>query len=162
MRCHSITESSAGSLHKRGYRSAMGIAPLKENLAAGLVRLTGWEGDVPLVDPLCGSGILLIEAVSSVLGLAPGLNRSFLFEGWADFDENLWKQEIKSAKHSYCNDKKLPLIIGCEQDSEIADQAIANVKAAGLQKFIKIQNSHFCELIFPHQKGIMRHSLLID
>jgi 23S rRNA G2445 N2-methylase RlmL len=64
-------DGSGGSLHRRGYRAAMGLAPLKENLAAGLVALTGWDGTVPLADPLCGSGTLLIEAARLALGLAP-------------------------------------------------------------------------------------------
>jgi len=66
-------EGGTGSLHRRGYRAAMGLAPLKENLAAGLIALTGWEGSVPLVDPLCGSGTLLLEAAAMALGRAPGL-----------------------------------------------------------------------------------------
>ncbi len=148
-------DGSAGSLHRRGYRAAMGVAPLKENLAAGLVQISGWDGCVPLVDPLCGSGTLLIEAVSAAIDSAPGLNRSFLFEGWADFDQNLWQDEIKKAELSKDLNKKLPLIIGCEQDSQIADQARNNIAAAGLQKIIKIQNSHFRELLFPKQKGLI-------
>ena len=66
-------EGDGSSLHRRGYRAAVGLAPLKENLAAGLIALTGWDGSVPLVDPLCGSGTLLLEAAGSALGHAPGL-----------------------------------------------------------------------------------------
>lgn len=66
-------EGGGSSLHRRGYRAAMGLAPLKENLAAGLIALTGWDGSVPLVDPLCGSGTLLLEAAAMALGRAPGL-----------------------------------------------------------------------------------------
>jgi putative N6-adenine-specific DNA methylase len=69
----SLEGGSSGSLHRRGYRAAMGLAPLKENLAAGLIALTGWDGSVPLVDPLCGSGTLLLEAAAMALGRAPGL-----------------------------------------------------------------------------------------
>jgi putative N6-adenine-specific DNA methylase len=80
--------SGGGSLHRRGYRAAMGLAPLKENLAAGLIALTGWDGSVPLVDPLCGSGTLLLEAAALALGRAPGLeadgalNRATGGSGW--------------------------------------------------------------------------------
>ena len=148
-------DGSAGSLHRRGYRSAMGIAPLKENLAAGLIRISGWDGSVPLVDPMCGSGTFLIEAVSSAIGLAPGLNHSFLFEGWADFDLVLWQKEKQLAKRSYCINKKLPLIIGCEQDPHIAEQARTNIKAAGLETKIKIQNIHFRDLLFPKETGMI-------
>jgi len=69
-------EGGVSSLHRRGYRAAMGLAPLKENLAAGLIALTGWDGSVPLVDPLCGSGTLLLEAAAAALGHAPGLRPS--------------------------------------------------------------------------------------
>jgi putative N6-adenine-specific DNA methylase len=81
-------DGSGGSLHRRGYRAAMGLAPLKENLAAGLIALTGWDGSVPLVDPLCGSGTLLLEAAAMALGRAPGLeadgalNRATGGSGW--------------------------------------------------------------------------------
>ncbi len=77
-------EGGAGSLHRRGYRAAMGLAPLKENLAAGLIALTGWDGSVPLVDPLCGSGTLLLEAAAMALGRAPGLEPAAGPEGWSD------------------------------------------------------------------------------
>ncbi len=147
--------SSVRSLHKRGYRPAMGVAPLKENIAAGLMRITGWDGSLPLVDPLCGSGTLLIEAVSNALKLAPGLKHSFLFEGWADFDRNLWQEEKNRAKSMECSEKRLPLIIGCEKDPEIAIQAKTNIAAAGLQKVIKIQNSCFTRLSLPIQQGLI-------
>jgi putative N6-adenine-specific DNA methylase len=114
----------AGSLHRRGYRAAMGLAPLKENLAAGLIAHTGWDGSVPLVDPLCGSGTLLLEAAAMALGRAPGLlpaadpaggqgsgwgdsgptnpaaaprPRRFAFQRWPDFDAALWDREVASA-----------------------------------------------------------------
>ena len=76
-------DGSNSSLHKRGYRPAVGIAPIKETLAAGLMRMTGWDGTNNLVDPLCGSGTLLIEAVSSLLGIASGMNKQFLFKSLA-------------------------------------------------------------------------------
>ena len=117
-------EGDGSSLHRRGYRAAMGLAPLKENLAAGLIALTGWDGSVPLVDPLCGSGTLLLEAAAAALGHAPGLRppselgsaatghgrafgptassrpaaaRSFSFERWPDFDPGLWRREVEAA-----------------------------------------------------------------
>ena len=148
-------DGSGESLHRRGYRAAMGLAPLKENLAAGLIRMTGWNETSPLIDPLCGSGTLLIEAVSSLLKISPGLHRSFLFEGWADFDQDLWEQQKKRSKSSECKDKNVPLIIGCEMDSEIANQAKANISSAGLEEIIKIQNTHFTELSLPNDKGII-------
>ncbi len=148
-------DGSGGSLHRRGYRAAMGVAPLKENLAAGLIRLTRWQRGMPLVDPMCGSGTLLIEAASIALGLSPALNRSFLLEGWADFDRKLWEEEKVRAQQKEILDDYLPLIIGCEQDLEIANQAKKNISEAGLEKVIKIQTSHFRELLLPDQQGVI-------
>ncbi len=148
-------DGSGGSLHRRGYRAAMGIAPLKENLAAGLIRLSNWDGCVPLVDPLCGSGTFLIEAASIALGLAPGLNRTFNFEGWADFDKNLWEKEKAISKLQERWDRSLPEIIGCENDLDVAQQAQANVCAAGLEEIVKIQHCHFSQLKLPNQHGLI-------
>ena len=146
-------DSSARSLHKRGYRPAMGLAPIKENLAAGLVRLSGWNGTTPLVDPLCGSGTFLIEAVSLALNLPLGLQRNFLLKNWPDFNQNIWNKELDLInKNNYFN-HELPPIIGCEYDNEIAKQALENIKLAGLEKYIKIQKSHFSKLIFPSIPG---------
>jgi len=148
-------DSSSGSLHRRGYRAAMGVAPLKENLAAGLIRLSGWDGSVPLVDPLCGSGTLLIEAANLMFALSPGLKRSFLLEGWADFDSKLWEQEKEIAARRENRSKSLPLIIGCEEDPVIANQAKANVNEAGLEKVVLIKNINFRELLMPKGPGLI-------
>ena len=116
-------DGSGGSLHRRGYRAAMGTA-LKENLAAGLIDLTGWDGRVPLVDPCCGSATLLIEAASAVLQMAQGLNRPFALEGWADFDPDLWHREQARASRRKRPDAELPALLGVEQDPDIADQPV--------------------------------------
>jgi len=148
-------DGSGGSLHRRGYRAAMGSAPLKENLAAGLIRLTGWDGTVPLVDPCCGSATLLIEAAAIALQQAPGLNRSFALEGWADFDPELWQQEQTRAKQRRRRDLNLPPFIGFEQDPAIADQARANVAAAGLQGVISINTGSFRQQQLPSGPGVL-------
>ena len=148
-------DGSAGSLHRRGYRAAVGAAPLKENLAAGLIRLSGWDGSVPLVDPLCGSGTLLIEAASMKLGLAPGIQRSFLLEGWADFDPQLWSEEQARAKQRERRDQSLPVIIGCDRDPSITSQAKANLSEAGLDHVVGIQTCDFRNLELPKQPGVM-------
>ena len=133
----------------------MGAAPLKENLAAGLIRLTGWDGSRPLVDPCCGSGILLIEAVLMALQQAPGLDRSFALEGWADFRSDLWEQEQKRARQRRKRDLELPPVIGFEQDPAIADQARANVEAAGLHHLISIHTGSFTEHPLPDGPGLL-------
>ena len=148
-------DGSGGSLHRRGYRAAMGAAPIKENLAAGLIRLSSWDGQVPLVDPCCGSGILLIEAVSMALNQAPGLNRSFALEGWADFAPELWERECKRARQCRRNDLELPPVIGFEQDPHIADQARSNIDAAGLNGLITIHTGSFEEQVLPGNPGVL-------
>ena len=136
-------DGSGGSLHRRGYRRAMGLAPLKENLAAGLIRLTGWDGQVPLADPMAGSGTLLIEAACSALGRAPGLQRSFALQRWPDFDATLWRQEQQAAaalaQQQPPHGHPLPPLLGLEQDPAVLAQAQANAEAAGVAPWISLQ-----------------------
>jgi len=143
------------SLHKRGYRPAVGIAPLKETLAAGLMRMTEWNGTNNLVDPLCGSGTFLIEAVSMLLGISPGIDRQFLFKNWPDFDISIWNKELKMAKKSRQLNKKLPKIIGCEVDETIANSARDNVLKAGLENYIEIINCPFQDFELPTGLGLL-------
>ncbi|WP_320677680.1 class I SAM-dependent RNA methyltransferase [Prochlorococcus sp. MIT 1300] len=145
----------SGSLHRRGYRAAMGVAPIKENLAAGLIGMTSWESSLPLVDPLCGSGTFLIEAASLALQILPSKNRTFLLKNWADFDSRLWEKELQLAAPPENKKINMPLIIGCEADEEIARQANANVCAAGLQKVIHIKIGDFEDLRMPDKKGVI-------
>tara|TARA_Y100001968_G_C19400892_1_gene740960 strand:- start:543 stop:1667 length:1125 start_codon:yes stop_codon:yes gene_type:complete len=147
--------TSAQSLHRRGYKSAMGLAPIKENLASGLLLKTGWKGSVPLVDPLCGSGTFLIEAASMQLGIPIGLNRTYLFENWIDFDHLSWEKEKNSAVKLEYRNNNLPIIIGCENNIDIAKQANSNIHNASLESFINIKNIHFEDLKLPKQKGIL-------
>tara|TARA_Y100001968_G_scaffold41529_1_gene31635 strand:- start:1696 stop:2832 length:1137 start_codon:yes stop_codon:yes gene_type:complete len=148
-------DSSGNSLHRRGYKIAMGIAPLKENIASGLIRISQWNASIPLVDPLCGSGTFLMEAASIALDFPPGLNRSFLFENWLDFDQVLWNQEKDLAIRIQKSNKELPMIIGCEQNKEIANQAKMNLSAASLDKIVQLKTGHFRELKLPKKKGFL-------
>ncbi len=148
-------DGSSSSLHRRGHRAAMGMAPLKENVALGLLRLSGWKPSKSLIDPFCGSGTLLIEAASLAMGLAPGLERSFLLDRWADFDLGLWKKEQDFARRLQKKDIKLPPIIGCEEDSKISTYARYNVESAGLTNVIQIKNSHFRDLVIPDGPGLI-------
>ena len=148
-------DGSGGSLHRRGYRAAMGAAPLKENLAAGLIRLSDWDGTVPLVDPCCGSGILLIEAAAMAIQQAPGLNRSFALEGWADFAPELWERECRRAHQRRRSDLNLPPILGFERDPQIADQARDNIEAAGLSGMINIHTGSFEQQTLPNGPGVL-------
>jgi len=152
-------EGSGSSLHRRGYRAAMGLAPLKENLAAGLIRLTGWDGSMPLVDPLCGSGTLLIEACRMVLGRAPGLEGEFSLERWADFNPGLWEAERRAAralaKDRLADDRPLAPVVGMEQNPEVLEQACANALAAGVHRQIDLVRGDFREFEPPAGPGLI-------
>jgi putative N6-adenine-specific DNA methylase len=131
-RCILSLDSSGSSLHKRGYRPAMGLAPLKETLAAALLDMAEWEPSLPFLDPLCGSGTLPLEASLKALNIAPGLfRRQFAFEKWSDFDEPLWQQLLKEAENSELSELKAP-IIGCDRDLDILNQARINAEQCGL------------------------------
>tara|TARA_Y100001968_G_scaffold253153_1_gene238740 strand:+ start:65 stop:1189 length:1125 start_codon:yes stop_codon:yes gene_type:complete len=146
-------DGSSSSLHRRGYRPAMGEAPLKENLAAGLIRLTGWDGTVPLIDPVCGSGTFLIEAASLMNGLSPRLNRKFIIENWLDFNLKVWNDEKIRAQKKVLNNKPCPEIIGFENDAKIANEAKNNISLAGFQSSIQILNGHFRSMVLPSKVG---------
>ncbi len=148
-------DSSSTSLHRRGYRPAMGIAPLKENIASGLIKISEWDVSLNLVDPLCGSGTFLLEAVSMAKGMAPGIARKFLFENWPDFDLHIWLEEIKNAKSLLKLNMKLPKIIGFEENIEISRNAKENILFAGLDKEIEIKVGHFREFKLPSEPGII-------
>ena len=148
-------DGSNSSLHKRGYRPAVGMAPIKETLAAGLMRMTEWDGTKNLVDPLCGSGTFLIEAVSMLLGIASGMDRQFLFKNWPDFDISIWNKELKMAQKIKPLNRKLPKIIGCEVDEMIAHSASENVRKAGLEDYIEIINCPFQECQLPPGLGFL-------
>lgn len=137
---------SGDSLHKRGYRTAMVPAPLKENLAAAVLIRAGWpdiakQGGAALVDPMCGSGTLLIEGAMIAADIAPGLNRrKFGFHGWSQHDADMW-QQLRQAALERCNiglSKELPEIRGYDKDTRAVRAAQENIACAGLDKQIKV------------------------
>src|SRR5262249_25156966 len=130
-------DSSGDSLHKRGYRPILTKAPLNEALAAGLVLRTGWRGDVPFVDPLCGSGTLPIEASWIALKRPPGLaRRHFGFLGWMDFDVELWTALRDEARNAVR--KQLPApILGSDIRRDAIAFAIKNARAAGVGHLLR-------------------------
>ena len=152
-------DGSGGSMHRRGYRAAMGLAPLKENLAAGLIALTGWDGSVPLADPLCGSGTLLIEAACLALGRAPGLGRHFALERWPKFDSQLWQQERQAAsdlaRETLPSGAALAPIVGREQDPGVLDQAQGNAEAAGIASALELSLGDCRDFVPPPGPGIL-------
>ncbi|MGB3309640.1 MAG: THUMP domain-containing protein [Nodosilinea sp.] len=153
--CTVSLDSSGSSLHRRGYRPAVGAAPLKESLAAALVMLTGWTGDVPLLDPLCGSGTLPLEASLMALNVAPGLFREeFGFHTWPDFDGDLWDELYQEAEAS----RKLELgtwVGGCDRDPAIIHQARVNAQRCDLAEQINFWTEDLADLEAPADSGYM-------
>lgn len=125
-------DSSGESLHKRGYRPILTKAPLNESLAAALVLLTGWRGDTAFADPLCGSGVLPIEAAWLALRRPPGLTRRrFGFQGWMDFDVRLWTALRDEARRGVLKELKAP-IVGSDVRRDAISFARTNARAAGI------------------------------
>ena len=151
--CTLSLDSSGESLHRRGYRQESVEAPLNEVLAAGMILMTGWQGDTDFIDPMCGSGTLLIEAALIAHNMAPGLFRKeYAFEKWADFDAELFdriynddSQEREFNHHIY----------GYDIDMKAVNTARLNVKAAGLTNSITIEQQDFKDFKQPQEKSLL-------
>ena len=146
-------DSSGESLHRRGYRQESVEAPLNEVLAAGMILMTGWKGDTDFVDPMCGSGTLLVEAALIARNMSPGIFRKeFAFERWSDFDQELFdtiynddSQEREFKHHIY----------GYDVDIKAVNTARLNVRAAGLTSDITVEKADFKDFKRPEEKTIM-------
>ena len=151
--CTLCLDSSGESLHRRGYRQESVEAPLNEVLAAGMIMMTGWQGETDFIDPMCGSGTLLIEAALIARNIAPGLFRKeFAFEKWPDFDADLFdkiynddSQEREFNHHIY----------GYDVDIKAVNTARLNAKAAGLTSDITVTEQDFKNFTKPQNKSII-------
>lgn len=123
--------ASGDLLHRRGWRQALSRAPLRETLAAALLQAAGWSGDRPLLDPLCGSGTLPIEAALLARRLAPGLGRAFAFTGWPDFDPAAWEALRDRAREAALPRCPVPLR-GSDRDADALSAARSNAARAGV------------------------------
>lgn len=123
-------DTSGEALFKRGWREETGDAPLRENLAAGMLRVSGWKPGTPLFDPMCGSGTILIEAAQMVQGIPPGARRRFAFEKFADFDREAW-QEMKAAIKANPLPSE-PTIFGSDISGDMVAMTRHNLKIAGV------------------------------
>jgi putative N6-adenine-specific DNA methylase len=148
-------ESSGESLHKRGYRPILTRAPLNEALAAAIVLRTGWRGEVPFADPLCGSGTIPIEAVWLALRRPPGLTRRrFGFQGWMDFDVELWTALRDEARHGV--GKALPApILAADIRSDAVSFAINNARAAGVGHLLRVDKRDVADFQPPAGPGVL-------
>ncbi len=134
-RCWVSIDSSGEHLHRRGYKLATGKAPLRENFAAAMLLACGWQGDQPLLDPFCGSGTIPIEAAMLAANIAPGLNRSFAFQNWEQYDHDHWETLVEEAKTLQKN-VEVP-IVGADRDQGVINAAIENAERAGVTDFVK-------------------------
>ncbi len=154
-RCILSLDSSGASLHRRGYRPAMGLAPLKETLAAALLELAEWEPSLPFLDPLCGSGTLPLEATLKALNIAPGLFRyQFAFEKWPDFDDALWNQLLNEAESRELFELQAP-IAGSDRDPDILNQARTNAEQCGIADQVTFTQTDLSELEAPADNGVI-------
>ncbi len=140
--CTVSLDSSGDSLHKRGYRSATNIAPINEVLAAGLVLLSGYTGDENFIDPMCGSGTILIEAAMIANNIPANINRKhFSFENWKDYDEDLYyiiqDSLLKKIRNSHFK------IMGFDKAPSAIRKAKQNVINANLEEFIGVHHVNF-------------------
>lgn len=150
--CILSLDSSGESLHKRGYRLGQGEAPLNEVLAAGMILLSGWHGERNFLDPMCGSGTLLIEAAMIAKGIPPGIYRkSFGFERWPDFNQNLFEEIYNREYENEFNCK----VVGSDISVMNISIAKANIKNAGLSKVIEVSVKDIRELDPPFENGII-------
>jgi len=147
-------DTSGEALFKRGWRSLAGEAPLRENLAAGIIRLTGWRPEEALLDPMCGSGTLLVEAAAMARGRAPGLKRSFGFEKLAGFDAVLWKRLRAEAAQPATRGVQ-PMLYGSDCDARALDAARRNLAAAGVERWVQLERCDVLERRAPASGGIL-------
>ena len=151
--CTLSLDSSGESLHKRGYRQATVESPLNEVLAAAMILMTGWKGECDFIDPMCGSGTLLIEAGLIARNIAPGVFRQhYAFEKWQDFDPQLLERIYND------DSKERPFehhIYGYDIDASAIAAASANVKAAGLTNDITLAVQPIQKFTQPAQKSII-------
>ena len=147
-------DTTGEPLFKRGQRLATGEAPLRENLAAGILRLAGWAPGTPMLDPMCGSGTILLEAAHMALDIAPGLGRHFALEKFKNFYRRrwweLWKQTAARQK------AKLPLpIYGSDLSANVLKAVQANLTAAGLEKVVNLKQANVLDISAPAKEGII-------
>lgn len=143
--CTISLDSSGASLHHRGYRTATNIAPLNEVLAAGLIQLSGWQGNTDFYDPMCGSGTIIIEAALFACNIPININRkSFAFEKWKDWDESLF-ETIKNSQLKKISNPAIQ-IKGSDKAPSAIEKALQNVENANLSDFISLEKKDFFQV----------------
>ena len=147
-------DTSGEALFKRGLRLTQGEAPLRENLAAGILALAGWQPGIPLLDPMCGSGTLLLEAAQIACRIAPGSGRQFAFEKLKLLDASAWKK-LKQASMEYQHKRTFQSIYGGDLYGNALAYARNNLTAAGLAECVTLKQANVLEISAPAETGIL-------
>jgi putative N6-adenine-specific DNA methylase len=147
-------DTSGAPLYQRGFRDVSVIAPLRENLAAGIIMLSGWKPGTAFLDPMCGSGTFLIEAAMMAVNQPPGLKRGFGFQKLKSFDETLWKK-IETEAIAKMKPIEFLEIYGSDMDLRAVRVARHNLKVAGLEEVAKVMQSDFIKLEPPRSEGVL-------
>ncbi len=147
-------DTSGAALYQRGNRKASIEAPLRENLAAGILQLSGWQAGTPLLDPMCGSGTFLLEAVMMALNIAPGLNRDFGFEKLKNFESDTWKK-IKNTALKNAKPTTFQKIYGSDSDLRAVRIAKQNLDEAGLLEAVQLSQANITEVPPPADSGVL-------
>lgn len=147
-------DTSGVALHKRGYRTGQGEAPLKETLAATLVKLSKWRADQPFIDPFCGSGTIPIEAALIGQNIAPGFNRDFASENWHWIDQNLWNEAREEVEDLAKYDQHLQ-IMGTDIDHRMVDIATENAFEAGFGEILTFKQMQVKDITTRDEYGII-------
>jgi putative N6-adenine-specific DNA methylase len=144
-------DTSGEPLFKRGWRHGVADAPLRENLAAGIIMLTGWKPEEPLLDPMCGGGTLLVEAAAMARGRAPGARRGFGFEKLSAFEPGSWEKVKKE------EGRKQPALrlFGSDTDPKALNAARRNLAEAGIERWVQLERSDILERTAPAPTGVM-------
>ena len=152
--CTLYIDTSGAPLYQRGLRQKTVEAPLKENIAAGILRLSGWQPGTPLIDPMCGSGTFLVEAAQMALNIAPGAGRDFGFQRLKNFDLAVWKEMLDTAM-----DGEKPAafanIYGSDLSPVAVRAALANLDRAGLLPAVSLSSGDVLVIDAPAEAGIM-------
>jgi putative N6-adenine-specific DNA methylase len=147
-------DTSGDALYMRGNRKASIEAPLRENLAAGILQLSGWQAGQPLLDPMCGSGTFLLEAAMMALNIAPGLHRNFGFEKLKNYESDTWKK-IKNAALKNAKPISFQKLYGSDMDLRAVRVARQNLSEAGLLEAVQLTQVDITAVIPPADSGVL-------
>jgi putative N6-adenine-specific DNA methylase len=151
-RCTVSVDTSGALLHRRGYRQAVAKAPLRETIAASMLLASGWNGEMPLIDPLCGAGTIPIEGALLARRIAPGLARGFAFMRWPSFEKAVWERLVASARERELPNAAAP-IVGTDRDAGAIEAATANAARAGVAGDVELAQRSLSAIEAPDSRG---------